>query len=355
MLKIKPLKKKVGGDVLFMKFYVNKMYKNKKIKARPSPKHKKNNLKSAQNHPGYFTGKCTICNCLNFIKRTSLPSFFFTKMKGGMTVEASIVLPLFIFFFLNLSCAVEMIRLHVNLEAALYNTGTKMSVYGSVFTTGTAWNTENEKNEVNDGQSSLMQEISDIAFTYTYVKNAVIKYVGKDYLDSSPLLNGADGLGFMESEIFTDDDTFEITMTYTVGSWIQYVGIRPFRMANKYYGHIWNGYDLKISSTDDTENRTVYIADNGSVYHINRECTHLRLTIREVRASAISDERNAYGSRYSLCEKCGKGTAPSVFYVGKEGDKYHYRKDCSGLTRTVFSISLKEAQKKYRPCSRCSR
>jgi hypothetical protein len=341
------------NSINFLRLNISKRLK---IKERPSPKHKKQIFAIAQNQAGILPGKCTICNSLNFIKRISLPAFFFKKIKGGMTVEASIVLPLFIFFFLNLSCAVEMIRLHVNLEAALYNTGTKMSVYGSALTGIYAgYMEDDEKDEENRGQNSLIQEIGDIAFTYTYVKNAVIKYTGKDYLDSSPLLKGVDGLVFAESDIFTGDDTFEITMTYAVGSWIQYVGIRPFCMANKYYGHIWNGYDLKTSSTDDAEYMTVYIAENATVYHINRKCTHLRLTIREVKASAISDERNAYGNRYGLCEKCGKGVAPYTFYVGKEGDKYHYKKDCPGLSRTVFSMSLKEAEEKYRACSRCSR
>lgn len=307
-----------------------------KNKARPSPKPKKFFLKNAHNKPGNLPGKNSCNNKINYsIERTSVPAFFKKNVRAGMTVEAAIVIPLFLFFFLNLSCAVEMIRLHSNLEAALCNTGNKISVYGSALT---------------DGEN----EAEDIFFSYTYVKNAVIKYEGKDYLDSSPLLYGSDGLQFIESDIFTSDDTFELTMTYAVGPWIQYVGIRPFRMANKYYGHIWNGYDLGNSVEEEENIQTVYIAENASVFHENRNCTHLKLAIREVSPLQIGSERNLYGNKYTLCEKCGKGVMPNKLYVGKEGDKYHYREDCPGLKRTVYSMTKTEAQQKFRPCSRCS-
>lgn len=263
-----------------------------------------------------------------------------------MTVEAAIVLPLFLFFFLNLSCAIEMIRLHCNLEAALCNTGNKMSVYGGLLVA--------EGTKTEDGDDIILQEAGDMLFSYIYVKNSVIDYAGKEYLDSSPLLHGSDGLQFIESNIFTSQDTFNITMTYTVAPWIKYIGVSPFRMVNRYYGHIWNGYDLSDSAKDDKKTQVVYVAENADVYHEDSNCTHLRLTIRTISPLQIGSETNVYGKRYTLCEKCGKGIMPDKLYVGKEGERYHYRVDCPGLKRTVYSMNRAEAEQKYRPCSRCS-
>lgn len=337
-----------------------------KNKARPSPKHKKYFLKNAYKKSGVLPGRKIYLNKINLpIERTSVPAFFNKKVKAGMTVEAAIVLPIFLFFFLNLSCAIEMIRLHCNLEAALCNTGNKMSVYGSALIGGAAKaevGTENVEDgmENNEGKKNnksdniVIQEAGDIFFSYIYVKNAVIKYEGKDYLDNSPLLYGSDGLQFIESDIFTSQDTFDITMTYAVSPWIDCIGIRPFRMANRYYGHIWNGYDLSNFAKDEEKAETVYIAENASVYHENINCTHLRLTIREVSPGQIGSERNIYGNKYTLCEKCGKGIMPNKLYVGKEGDRYHYSDECPGLKRTVYSMKRAEAEQKYRPCSRCS-
>jgi hypothetical protein len=315
------------------------------IKASPSPKHITIFSKKSIN----ILTLLTEIKCLS-IEKTLLPFFSNKKCRkigASMTVEAALVLPLFIFFFINLSCAVEMIRLHGTLQAALTNTGNRLSVYGSVLS---------ESLETADGEGNgLLQEIGDLAFSYVYVKNEIISYAGRDYLESSPLYYGADGLQFIESEIFTTDDTFEITMTYAVDTGVQYVGIRPFRMANKYYGHIWNGYDLGGQTLDEAESGTVYITENAGVYHEDRNCTHIRLNIREVSALKISDERNSYGNKYSKCEKCGKGIMPDTLYIGSDGDKYHYSQDCPGLTRTVYSMRKSEAEKKYRACSRCSK
>lgn len=282
----------------------------------------------------------------NAIKRISVPAFFRVELSAGMTVEASLLLPLLMIFFMNITSAVEMIRLHGNLEMALWNTGNKMSVYG----TALAGTGENRYQELGD----LMKEAGDLAFSYGYIKGEIVKFLGKDYLDASPLTKGAGGLSFLESEIFTSDDTFEIVMTYEVRPKF-YMEILPvFRMANHYYSHLWNGYGAD-KRDDKKETQIVYVAENASVYHLYRECTHLSLTIRETTPFAVVREKNAYGQKYTLCEKCGKGTVPAVIYVGLEGDRYHYRRNCPGLKRTVYSMDLEEAQRLYRPCSRCSR
>lgn len=278
----------------------------------------------------------------NYIKGTSLFIFLKQGLPAGMTVEAALVLPLFLFFFLNLSCALEMIRLRGNLELALWETGSKLSVYGHILSTG------------EESQNELWAELGDIAFSYLYVKDAVIQYTGEEYLEQSPLTHDVNGLQFWESEIFTKGDCFEIVMTYEVSTWMEIPGIRPFRMWNRYYGHIWNGYE--ISGTDEAgkpASETVYVAVNGAVYHKNENCTHLQLTIREVASSQIGNQRNGSGGKYTLCEKCGKGAQPDMVFIGVEGDRFHYDRGCAGLKRTYFSILLSDAGK-YRPCSRCS-
>ena len=64
-------------------------------------------------------------------------------------------------------------------------------------------------------------------------------------------------------------------------------------MANRYYGHMWNGYE--IPEPEDEE--YIYVTENGRVYHTNRECTHIRLSVRVVEATEALRE-------YRPCEKC---------------------------------------------------
>ena len=82
----------------------------------------------------------------------------------------------------------------------------------------------------------------------------------------------------MESNI--EGDIYTINMTYRIAGISQLSGFKKFRMANRYYGHMWNGYE--IPEPEDEE--YIYVTENGRVYHTNRECTHIRLSVRLVEA-----------------------------------------------------------------------
>jgi hypothetical protein len=304
----------------------------------PSPKHKESTVSE------------------NPIEKASLPASLRRKLPAGMTVEAAIVLPLFLFFFINLGSAMEMIRLHGNLQLALWNVGNKMCVYGYAIESS-----DKIENEVSTGDNQeWWQELGDIALSYTYIKSQVVNYVDETYLEESPLSDGVSSLQFWESELLgaadspVRGDTIEIVLTYQVSPWLDIPFVRPFRMSNRYYGHLWTGYDIDNDSTanQDTED-VVYIAENGSVYHETPDCTHLKLSISAVTLEEAQNARNENGGRYQLCSKCGGKPFNGTVYIGKEGDFYHYDRNCSGLKRTIHTILRKQASN-YRPCSRCA-
>ena len=57
---------------------------------------------------------------LSIMERISVITFQRGRsIKGSMTVEAAVILPLLLFFFLHIMSAVEMLRLHVKLTFAL--------------------------------------------------------------------------------------------------------------------------------------------------------------------------------------------------------------------------------------------
>lgn len=263
------------------------------------------------------------------IKGTSLLIFLKKNMKAGMTVEASLVLPMFLFFFVTLGSAMEMIRLHGNMQLALWNTGRKLSVYEYALSSGE--------------ESALWQEIKDGAVAYTYVKAELVDYLGEQYLERAPIASGADGLQFWESELFTDDGRMEVIVTWQAD-------VIPFRMANRYYGHAWNGYD--IANAKQLQRDLVYVAENGEVYHEQRDCTHLTLSVKGTSMEEALTSKNLYGSRYIACDKCVIGAIGEEVYITDEGDCYHFDRYCPGLKRTVFEMERKHAEK-YRPCSRC--
>lgn len=261
------------------------------------------------------------------MKKPSLFTLLLKKISAGMTVEAAFVLPLCIFFLMDLGSAVEMIRLHNNLQLALWDTGSRLALYG-----------------YEQGGNGIASVLSAL-----YVKNRIVDYVGEEYLDSSPLVRQSAGLQLWESGMLQEDDRLDITLTYSVGPMDSLVGLHSFRMANRFYVHLWNGYEIP---ENEEKTELVYVAENGRVYHKDRNCTHLQLSIRMVERGDLGGERNQWGRRYEPCEKCAKGYCPNVLYVTEEGTCFHYRSDCSGLKRTVYSMALEDAAG-YGRCSRC--
>lgn len=249
-------------------------------------------------------------------------------LTGSMTVEAAVVLPIFLFFLLSLSSAIEMIRLHNQLEAALFDTGNRLSLFAC-----------------EQSEKPLASIISSF-----YVRNRIIAFVGEEYLEESPLTDGANGLKLWESEMLSRADELEITLTYEVRPIALFPGVRSFRMANRFVSHLWNGYELP---QNPSERGLVYVTQYGEAYHKSRACTYLVLTIYHVRSEAIAYERNEKGKKYRACELCRLREVPDQVYVTKEGECYHWDSHCSGLKRTVIAIPTEESTG-YRPCSRCS-
>lgn len=261
------------------------------------------------------------------MKKPSLLILLFRSVRAGMTVEAAIVLPLCLIFLMNLGCAVEMIRLHNNLQLALWDTGSRLSLYGC-----------------EQGGNTLASVVSGF-----YVRNRVVDYVGEEYLDDSPLVGGSSGLRLWESDMLKQGDELDITLTYAVGPMISLVSFRGFRMANRYTVHLWNGYEIPEKTEED---EVVFVAENGQVCHKDRNCTYLQLSVYGISKESIETERNQWGSRYNACDKCAKGQRPDTLYVTEEGTRFHYRVDCPGLKRTVYSLKAKETAD-YPYCSRC--
>lgn len=270
----------------------------------------------------------------------------FSGVTAGMTVEAAVVLPLLLFLFLNLGCAIEMIRLHGRLQLALWQTGRELSVYGYAADSG-------ELPDDGARENAWWKSLGGIVLGDVYVKNKLIRLAGGEYLDRSPLAHGRDGLTLWESKIFDAGDIMDITVTYSVSPWSSLAAFPSFRMANRYYTHIWNGYELSGETEGkEEEARTVYVTAGGTVYHLYRDCTHLQLSVRPVPAGAIGEYRNENGGKYRTCDKCGTGSEGTVLYITAEGDCFHRDRDCSGLKRTVYTMKLADAAE-LRLCDRC--
>lgn len=79
------------------------------------------------------------------------------------------------------------------------------------------------------------------------------------------------------------------------------------------YMRAWTGYDVEQRAEGEGEEVYVYITENGSAYHTLRNCTHLTLSITLAAEKEIETLRNASGGRYSPCERCGGSGSGIVY------------------------------------------
>ncbi len=263
----------------------------------------------------------------DFVKKLSLFAPFLKEVQAGMTVEAAVALPVCLLFLVNLSYAVEIIRLHNNLQYGLWDAGSRVAVYGC-----------------EQGADALSVLAADV-----YVAASLRGSLGEDYLEHSPLVRGSSGLELWGTRLSDTGNEADLVLASQVGPMSPLAGFKPFYLVNRCYVRLWTGYDV---TAKEEEAEYVYVAENGTVSHKDRNCTHLTLSVHSAAGEEAGKLKNQWGQKYGPCDKCGKGEMPDTVYVTDEGICYHYREDCSGIKRTVTSLTAGEAAG-YPSCSRC--
>lgn len=275
---------------------------------------------------------------IHSVKRMSL---FIPFKKASITLEASLILPLFLFAMINLLSMLDIIRLYSNIEMVLHQTGKEMAIYAYAY------------EKIVDSDSAVLDMVESIGYSNIYVKEKVIKELDKNYLNSSPLVQGENGISLLQSQIMKDD-MIDLIVEYKVKPVIGMIGFRQMPLINRCRMRAWTGYDnTKGTGIVEGGDDIVYVAENGTVYHTVRSCTHLLLSIRKASLHEIPTLRNENGGKYYPCEICGDDSTSNIVYITEQGDRYHKSSECSGLKRTIYAISIHEVGSRKK-CQRCS-
>lgn len=269
--------------------------------------------------------------------------------KASMTVEAALVLPLFIYFFCNILGLLDIIRLQSVMLAAVRETGTKVCEYAYYIDKGSEY-----LSGAGIDLSGIPDGISSLVLSETYVRSEVTSYLGEKYLSESPVMG--DSISFLQSSLMKGDDLVQITADYIVEPFVPFIAPESFMMQTRFVGHAWTGYDLSGSAENgedaEEEDPTVYITPGGEVYHTSRDCTYLRPRVHQTTAREIGDLRANDGSRYYACESCHPGKVGTLYYT-PDGNRYHSSSSCSRLARDVVDVHLSEVHGTRRACSKC--
>lgn len=283
-------------------------------------------------HGIIFFAKTVVC-----AERVSLR--LSVKKKASVSLEASIILPIFLFCFLEIGSLLNYLNVYSGILYALKTTGDGVSVYAYALD-----NLEVFEQELTAGE----EVISELMFQKAYLENK-IKNQCRDRIYEQTIRGGAEGIRLPKADINKEQKVVSIVADCSVEPLFSFAGT-SLDMTCRYYARMWTGYEIEgIKSTE-----YVYVAQHGSVYHVTDACSYLKLSVMTVKRDEIDAKRNASGSRYKPCAICGTGKEGTKYYITKSGDRYHKNISCSGLKRTVYRIEKQQAQEEgLRICSRC--
>ncbi len=279
-----------------------------------------------------------------------------TSPRASVTVEAAIALPLYLFFFVNILTAFDILRMQCDLTAALHQTGNHIAFHAFDlkyaddvidYLTGT---------EAGGPSGSVLGDAGTLIYSAVYVEDQVREYLGEEYLSHSCIRDGSGGLSFLRSRIMVQADEIDLVASYRVKPFVPgLIAFRDFPMEARYFGHAWTGYEPggaagEIKASDDP---IVYITETGTVYHRNLNCQHLKHAVHCVPIAEAHTATNNFGERYTPCEVCGGyGNGQGTAYISDGGDRIHSTVNCPGLKRTIYYVHLSEVGGRP-PCSLC--
>lgn len=162
------------------------------------------------------------------------------KLSGSMTVEAALVMPIFLFFMLSVLYIFQIISVQAKAYMDLHQRGNRI-----------AFEAYRHRDQYDDGIVELTESYHIMPYLL-WQDFGQLKVVLKYY-----------GYAFIGYDVSKDS-----------------------------YGVY----------TEDEE--LVYITETGTVYHLTMGCSHLKITVSGVEGSIISSMRNDSGGKYYPCEWC---------------------------------------------------
>jgi len=204
-------------------------------------------------------------------------------------------------------------------------------------------------------------ELNFAGFATSRAEAALIGFYAGEFLDNSQIndsciAGGFDGLSFGCSGIFGNEDDIDITVSYYVKIPVKLFVLDGMKISQRVRLRKWTGFKLTpaYSTNEGTDDQTVYITESGTVYHTNKNCSHIKLSVRAV-MGIPDDLRNASGGKFYPCELCCSNEPDDndTYYITSYGDRFHTVRNCSGIKRNVKEIKLSEVENRTL-CKRCA-
>ncbi|MDE6761869.1 MAG: pilus assembly protein [Lachnospiraceae bacterium] len=244
--------------------------------------------------------------------------------EGSVTVEACLVVPLFLFFMLSVAGIYMVLMAETHIHQSLAEAADYTAQY--------CYLESRTSTRKADGIDNLI--------CHGILSKRFRTCLGKDFYVEKMVVNGVGGILMTVTADEENCKIFIAEIRYFVKIKIPVLGEFHVALSNRIKQKAFLGY-----SREEQSDCYVYITPNQEVYHTRRSCTHLELQVKKLGIGKKGD--------YKPCSFCGrKADCGKSIYVARTGDVYHCNIDCLGLKRTVKRVRLAQAGG-LGPCLRC--
>lgn len=243
------------------------------------------------------------------------------RNKGVATIEACLILPVFLFFMLGMVNIANVFfvesRIHQSLAEAAISTAQYEYKERKLF----------QKNNQNQSMTNKL-----------FLHQKFNQYLNNDIRVQYLVDQGEKGIYLTIKEDIENPKVFIVKARYKVKFSLPFIG----SFHKTYIDTIKQKYFIGFSKEENSD-EYVFVTPYESVYHTKRSCTHLNLEIVKVKGK---------GNKRP-CRFCGKNYGKKgQIYITKSSNVYHCNKNCSGLKRSVTRVKLKQV-KGLKRCERC--
>ena len=245
--------------------------------------------------------------------------------EGSLSLEAALVLPLFLFACFCLMMPMRMMDRQRQIQAVLEGVGEDISQYAYAVRC-----LEGENAASVDVSRGAGEEAADnggwdmgegiYALSEAYAAGAILSRINQEWVED---------VSFQGTEI-GPDDMVHIVMHYRMRLPFSVLGLDSLPFESVCSRRMWTGAVGNRWEKEGWENgqeeEIVYIGKTSTRYHRQRSCHYLSNVLKPAAAADIEDLRNQEGKRYHACQTCGGGSG--TVYISDYGTSYHASPDC---------------------------
>lgn len=271
--------------------------------------------------------------------------FYASFCRASYTIEAAVILPLFITLMIFGMYIFRMLQVQSGVQQSIDAASRRMAVtLGNMSNEG-----ESDKDVDTASQdSTVIGELSEAGLLIATISLAGVEIaehnVPIEYIDG-----GVGGFDFLESSV--EGNYIDLRVSYDMTFPIGLLGDYTYEITQRARCRKWVGYDKAENTTDA---RYVYITDKGEAYHMNYMCTYLNPSVHRVSKEELKSARNKSGGIYYQCHRCKSQKQEGFFYITDYGTAWHKDINCTEIKHNIRKVLYEEVKDTMRPCSKCT-